>query len=354
MIYHVADTLNKAYERTKKALIEPFDLWKWLKLAIIVFLISGGLGFGNSGYNTSYPAGDIDSMGEIDSIGQVFDQLVPISYPGLIIMGIVLLIVITEVFGYISCVMEFVFVDSLTKHEVKFWDYSRKYLGPGLDLFIIRFILFLIFFSLIIIAALPLILQLIDQTSGPFLPGLIAGIGLLGFILLGITITGAVIDSFINLSIPLAMYHEIGIIAAFKKVFNNSMEDKEQILAYWIGRIFLWIGAGIVVGIVVILCMLILGIFMILIDVILYLILSSVLFGSQTLLWVVLAPVIFVQLIMLTLIVMMTGMPLNVFMKYHMLTFLERWYPDAEIPFFDVGGQDTVESAGVQENPGVR
>ena len=47
MSWYVVDAVDRAFDRTKKCLLEPFDFWKWLKLAIIVALIGGG----GSGFN---------------------------------------------------------------------------------------------------------------------------------------------------------------------------------------------------------------------------------------------------------------------------------------------------------------
>ncbi|WP_135603829.1 hypothetical protein [Methanococcoides sp. NM1] len=50
MDWIVIDAAGEALRRTRKCLLEPFDLKKWLKLAIIVALAGGR---GSSGYNGS-------------------------------------------------------------------------------------------------------------------------------------------------------------------------------------------------------------------------------------------------------------------------------------------------------------
>ncbi|MCL7410445.1 MAG: hypothetical protein M8350_01335 [Methanosarcinaceae archaeon] len=117
--------------------------------------------------------------------------------------------------------MEFVFVESLVSNQVKFWAYSGKYIGLGFNFFIIRFILGLASPLLFIVAMLPIILPVL-QLPETFNVGMLIG-GMLWFIavILVLAVIFGIIGSFINLSIPLAMYHNTGIIAAINKVYNK-------------------------------------------------------------------------------------------------------------------------------------
>jgi hypothetical protein len=236
--------------------------------------------------------------------------------------------------------MHFVLVDSLVKNDVRFWEYTRRYLRMGFDLFIIRVILFLVFFSVFIIAALPLILQLIDRSSEPVWLILIPYILFIISLVIVFATIGVIINSFINLCIPIAMYQKTGIVSAFKKVFANFKADSGQIIIYWFGRIILWFLVTLLVGIVLFLTIVIIGAVLLLIDMVLYLILSALILESQYIIWIVLAPIAFIQLIIVAVVILIGSMPIDVFMKYHMLTFLDLWYPNAGIPFFDIEEMD--------------
>ena len=61
--------------------------------------------------------------------------------------------------------MEFVFVESLVRNEVKFWTYSRRFLGKGFYLLLVRLALGLVFLVLLGIAALPLIPSILENSS---------------------------------------------------------------------------------------------------------------------------------------------------------------------------------------------
>ena len=355
MELYVLDVVGKAYERTRKCLIEPFDFWKWLKLSIIVFLVGGGPNFGNSNYSVSdkngvfsnfdnfhYNTHDVNSavsniqMVTMDAIGNAFDQVSP--FPNIIwvIAGIILILLFLIIMLYISSVMQFVLVDSLVKNEVRFWEYSRKYLRMGFNLFIIRVILFLAFLSIFFIASLPLILQLTDRPSESVWLILIPYFLLIVSLIIVVATIGAIINSFINLCIPLAMYQQTGIVSAFKKVLTNFKADSGQIIVYWFGRIILWFLVTLLVSIVFMFVVIIIGAVLLLIDVVLYSVLSALILESQYIIWIILAPIAFIQLIIVAGVILMGSMPIDVFMKYHMLSFLEIWYLNGGIPFFDI------------------
>ncbi len=332
------DAIGGAFEKTKKALIQPFDFWKWIKLGIIIILLGGsGGGGGQSSGNGQQFAGNDFNIGSIGpQIEEMFDQIRQFiqQYMTYILIGVVAFVSIILILSYISNIMEFVFVESLVSNQVKFWAYSKKYLGLGFNLFIIRFILGLAALLLFIGAMLPIILPVL-QSPETFNAGLIIG-GMLWFIVVifVLAVIFGIIDSFINLSIPLAMYHHTGIIAALNKIYNNTKADWEQIIVYWVIRIILHIVVAIVVGIpVLILFMLIFGI-LAAIGMLMYFILSGLNVGLF--MWLMLTPYALVVFVTFITFILLTSVPAPVFIKYHMLTFLQIWYPDARVPFFDI------------------
>jgi len=331
------DALGSAFEKTKKALIQPFDFWKWIKLGIIIILLGGsGGGGGNSGgssqqfdgkdFNEESIEAQIEEM--LDQVGQFIQQ-----YKTYILIGVVAFLGFILILSYISNIMEFVFVESLVSNQVKFWAYSQKYLGLGFNLFIIRFILGLASLLLFIVAMLPIILPVL-QLPETFNVGMLIG-GMLWFIavILVLAVIFGIIGSFINLSIPLAMYHNTGIIAAVNKVYNNFKANWEQIIVYWVIRAILRVVVVIVVGIpLLILFMIIFGI-LAGIGALMYLILSGI--GTGSFVWLVLVPYTLIVFVIFITFILLAPVPGPVFIKYHMLSFLQAWYPDARLPFFD-------------------
>ncbi|NOR48177.1 MAG: hypothetical protein GQ533_09075 [Methanosarcinaceae archaeon] len=330
------DALGSAFEKTKKALIQPFDFWKWVKLGIIIILL-GGSGGGNYSSNSQQFDGK-DFKGETieAQIEEIFDQIAQFiqQYKTYILIGVVAIVGISLIFSYISNVMEFVFVESLVSNQVKFWAYSGKYLGLGFNLFIIRFILGLAALLLFIIAMLPIILPVL-QSLETFNVGLFIG-GMLWFIavILMLAVIFGIIDSFINLSIPLAMYNNTGIIASVNKVYNNCKAGWGHIIVYWVIRIILRVVVAIIVGIPILI--LFFTIFAILagIGALMYFVLSTI--GAGSFVWLVLTPYALVVFVLFITFILLASVPAPVFIKYHMLSFLQAWYPDAKLPFFDI------------------
>ena len=331
------DALGSAFEKTKKALIQPFDFWKWIKLGIIVILLggSGGGGGGHSnGSGQQFDGKDFNGESIDAQIEEMFDQISQFiqQYKTYILIGVVAFLGIILILSYISNVMEFVFVESLVSNQVKFWAYSGKYLGLGFNLFIIRFILGLAALLLFIIAMLPIILPVL-QSPETFNVGLFIG-GMLWFIavILMLAVIFGIIDSFINLSIPLAIYHKTGIVAAVNKVYNNCKANWGEIIVYWVIRIILRVVVAIIVGIPVLILFLIILAILAGIGALMYFVLS----GLGAFAWLVLAPYALVVFVIFITFILLASVPGPVFIKYHMLSFLQAWYPDARLPFFDV------------------
>ncbi|WP_054865167.1 DUF7544 domain-containing protein [Methanosarcina barkeri] len=243
------------------------------------------------------------------------------------------LILLIFIFSYISSIMEFVFVESLVRNEVKFWAYSRRFLGKGFRLLLVRLAIGLVLLALFGIFLLPLI-PLIREVSSDF--SLSASLGgilwVVGVIILLILLALA-IDSLLSLAIPLAIYRNKGILSAFKLVLGNFRKNWREVVVYWFVRLLLYIGVAVLAIFLFVGVALVLGLTFLIFDVALYFLFSSLL--SELLLWLLLIPFIVIELILILGILFFLGVPLSVFLKYHMLSFLEAWYEDAEIPFFD-------------------
>ncbi|WP_135612510.1 hypothetical protein [Methanococcoides sp. AM1] len=358
MDWYVAEAVDKALSRTKKCLFEPFDFWKWMKLAIIVMLI-GGSGSNFNGSGNSYSSNDYDFQdsgpfeGFADSFGELADQI-PTSAPdlGLIIAIILFIFALILFFSYVSSVMEFVFVDSLVSNEVKFWEYSRKYLRKGLGLFAFRLLVGILLLAIIVAMALPFVLPLIvssgQNLEETIMIAIVSAIFLLIGIILIVAIIGGIISSFINLSIPVAIYTETGIFRAFANVLGQFRKDWKQIIGYWFGRMILGIAVAIIIGILLLLVMIAVGLFLLLADLLLYFILTTIMPGSEIAIWIILVPIILIELVIFIFLLALIALPASVFMKYHMITFLQQWYPEVEIPLFDVEWVDE-EKEGEEE-----
>ena len=338
MDWYVIDAVEVAYGRTKKCLFEPFDFWKWVKLAIIFMLVGGGSGYGgnsfnsfsnsymDSGYNSGYDSGYNSDYNPLDSIGDAIDSMFSLAVMALIALVLILIIF----FMYISSVMEFVLVESLVSNSVKFWEYSRRFLGKGLQLFIIK--LAALFLSLLVLALLVLpFVAIFGMPSGDFFwLSIVSGMVLVMLLVIIFAIIASILGSFISMSIPVSLYRNVGVLSAIMEVLRKFKLDWQQIIVYWVGRAVLGIIVGIAGFVIIMLALLVTLLPFLIVDGILYLLLSLVMSGSE---WIVLAPVALVELILFIIAMALVSMPFKAFLKYHMLSFLEKWYPEAGIPF---------------------
>ncbi len=337
MSWHSIDAIDTAIKRTKRALIEPFDFWKWIKLGIISILI-GNSGIGNGSNFSNFNRRFSEKKNAIPSTGEIINQISQFwqQYQTYILIGLAVIILIILLFGLISSIMQFVLVESLVTNVVKVRAYFRKYFRVGFNLFVIQTILGIFFFSLFILAMVQILAPLLESpgsiTFGNILTAIFWGIS----VLLVLAIFSLILNSFISLSIPLVMYGGKGIIEALKIILGKFKSDWKQILVFWVTRVILGLTAGIIVGIVALILLVVTIIILLVPGAVLYFILSGIGHGAQSaLFWIVMIPYGFIAAIILILFILIVSVPVPVFMKYHMLTFLQLWYPDARIPFHD-------------------
>jgi hypothetical protein len=345
MSWYAIDAVDRAFSRTKKALFEPFDFWKWVKFAIIIFFV-GGIGSNYGGPGTNYQTGPSDYGNDFPAIepGEIPGLPSDMSWIGLnyiesvsplaIIAGaVILFILFILVFSYIASVMEFVFVEALVRNEVHLRDYFRKFMRKGFNLLLIRLVISLIILALFLLALLPFIPIFNTESPDFAVPALVGGFFWIFGVIILLALIGAVAGSFLSLAIPLSIYRETGILSAFRMVYRNFRESWQEMLFYWVIRVALGIGIGILAFLLFVLLALALIIVFLIIDGILYFLFSTIV--SESLIWIILIPVALVELLLIFATLLMLSVPLAVFLKYHLLSFLEAWFADAGIPFFD-------------------
>jgi len=325
MSWYGIEAIYRAISRTRKALFEPFDFWKWAKLAIIILLGGAGSGYGSS---TNYST-ETQDLGNNFPIIELPETL---STPTILI-AVLFFLILVLILSYISSVMEFVFVESLVRNEVKFWAYSRRFLGKGFNLLLVRLAIGLVFLVLLGIAFLPIIPIILESPSDFAWPELRGEIFWLVGLFILLTLLAIAIESFISLAIPVSIYRDKGILPAFRMIYGNFRKNWKEVVVYWLVRFALGIGVAVITIFIFGLVMLVLGLGFLIFDGILYFLFS--LLVSESLRWILLIPFIVIELILILGALVFLNVPLAVFMKYHLLSFLEAWFADAEIPFFD-------------------
>jgi hypothetical protein len=143
----------------------------------------------------------------------------------------------------------------------------------------------------------------------------------------------SIINSFISLAIPVSLYRNTGILPAFNLIFSNSKKTWKEIIVYWLVRLVLGIAISLLGLFILGILIVGLGLLFLIIDGIIYFISSALL--SEISSWILLVPVVIIEIVLFLGALFLLQVPLEVFMKYHLLSFLEAWFADINIPFFD-------------------
>ena len=328
--------IEGALTKTKQMLFEPFNLTKWVKLAIILFFIgSGGGGSGN--FNSNPLSGNFGDFGdsysdaELDAFVKETVSEVSVfvhQYMTYIVLAVLAILLVTALFSYISNVMQFVFVESLVRNHVTIRAYIRNNLGNGLRLFMLNWTLGIAFLIAIIISLLPALSAILDGDVsalffGSFIPFFVVLV--LSIIILSI------LYSFINLAIPVMLYENVGVLKALSKVTSTAAHSIPQVLVYWIIRSVL----GIIIGITAAIISITLVLIAVLIGIAVYMILTLLGFSPFAMSHLLMPGLFFfAAILVLAFIIHLATVPFPVFMRYHALLFLRNWYADI-VPFWE-------------------
>ncbi len=336
--------IEGAITKTRQMLFEPFDLTKWVKLAIILLFIGG---WGGSNFSSNPSSGNFGNFGDSYSDAElnafVRETVSEVSvfvhqYLTYIVLAVLAILLVTALFSYISNVMQFVFVESVVRNHVTIRAYIRNNLGNGLRLFMLNWTLGIVFLIAIILSLLPALSAIQrDDFSAMFFGSFILFfvVLMLGIILLSI------IGSFINLAIPVMLYENVGILKALSKVISTAVHSIPQVLVYWITRVVM----GIIVGIAAAIISIILVLIAVLIGTVVYMILTLLGFSIFDMAQLLMPGVFFfASILVLAFIIRLATVPFPVFMRYHALLFLQNWYADI-VPFWEPVPESVPEPA---------
>ncbi|EMA70214.1 DUF7544 domain-containing protein, partial [Halorubrum kocurii] len=109
MALHAVENVEKAFDITREFLT-PIDLRRWLKLALVVFFVGGGVSFPTAQFNTSTPSGSV-SNGDIPFS-------LPVDVVTLVVVFVAAGLLLGGLFALIGAIMEFVLIESLRTGEV--------------------------------------------------------------------------------------------------------------------------------------------------------------------------------------------------------------------------------------------
>lgn len=230
MSWYAIDALEDAYEASKEFLF-PFNKWTWLKLAFIAFFVGGGsnpTSFSNFGDPTT------DTGASAPDVSIAF-----------VLAVVALLLFLGLLFGFLAAVMEFVLYDSIRNREVKILRYFTRHLWNGVQLFLFRIAVTLVFL-------LPVILLAIGLVAAFWPVGLVALFILIPVFLLLVLLLVLVLGFTNDFVVPIMMAQDRGVISAWKAYWPNLKEDWKQYGMYALLKFAVSIAVGIIALIAVV------------------------------------------------------------------------------------------------------
>jgi hypothetical protein len=322
MALHAIDNVSDAIDVTREFLF-PFELRRWLKLAIIAFFIGGATSVPTTNFNTGGSPGGTPG----DTSGQLPDGGVPSSLPDdlLLIVGtiVALVLLVGLVFAIVGAIMEFVFIESLRSGEVSIRRYWSRRWGQGLRLFGFRVAIGIPFLLMIIGWLVLLLIPLLTDSGSPSIVAFFVGIPL---IFLAALLYG-LINSFTTVFVvPIMVKDDSGVLAAWGRLWSSVKSAWKQYLVYAIVAFGLGIVAGFLTSIALGIGVLIVGIPLAILAGITYLALSFSTAGLV--IFSVLAVVFIIAVIVLAALVQV---PILAYLRYYALLVLGDIEPDFDL-----------------------
>lgn len=321
--------VTTAFEKTKKILLEPFNVWTWIKLCIIVFFVGGATRFGSQfsnvlNYRESNPAAYENVITNV------------LSNSGLVMLIIALIIIaliIAIILAYLRNVFSLVLIRALATGEVHVIRPMRENLGKGLRLFVFTFLLGLFTLAVVVILIVAMILCLVLAIkTGVSSAGAIALVVLLGFIvvlLLALLAAFSIVMSIIigftyDFVAPMMLFKGMGVIEAWKYLYTLIRKEWKQFGVYVLVRWALELLVGIIVGIIsipiilVFIALLLVGLFM-----------ALAAAKASALLVALVVVGILVGVLLFVAIMLVISMPVAVYLRYYSLDVLKNIDPAA-------------------------
>jgi hypothetical protein len=254
MTLYAVDDIGDAIEATKQFLL-PVDRSRWLRLALVVLFVGGGLG---TQFPANFGTGSADfGGGDAPAAEGDFDPgTLPSELPGGITAGefwllvgalVAVVILLSLLLGFIGAVMEFVFVESLRRDAVHIRRYFGRYWRSGLRLFGFRLGVTLL--GLLVIALVGAAVALAAFGGIPTDPGAAQILGAVVVLLPVMLITFALVSLINGLTtafvVPIMLAEDRSVIESWRRFWPTLRGQLKQYGAYVLMAFILTIAVGI-------------------------------------------------------------------------------------------------------------
>jgi hypothetical protein len=258
------DTITLAFRHTGKQLFQPFRFWQWTRLAIVGLLAGEAGSSGGFNFPTNFNLPQHSGSSQ-DFLGNAFPNIDSATLAALIAILIVAGFVLAIVLIYVNSVMRFILFDSILAKECHIRQGWNRRHGIGWKYFWWQIGYVVVVFA--VLAVLVGIPAAIAYAMGWFrVPNehvfalVLGGIALF-FVLLIFFVAAIAIQVLTkDFVVPQMALEGIGAIEGWRRLWPMIDSEKGGYAAYVGMKIVLAIGAGIVIGIIVLILSLIIAI----------------------------------------------------------------------------------------------
>lgn len=239
------DDIDDAIDATR-ALLWPFDLGRWARLAFVVFFLGGAGAVNPFQFSGNTGTGMPTDPGPTPNFSEVLNSITPTQWA--IIAGVVGVIILVALgFGFVGAVMEFVFVESLRRERVSIREYWGERWRQGARLLGFRLVVGLLTLT---IGGGALVAGLWPLLAG--LEGFSIVLLAVGFaVFLAVTfVAGLVSGLTTQFVVPVMIAEDRGVLAAWRRFWPTLTGEWKEYLVYLVVRFVLGIAIAMVVGIV--------------------------------------------------------------------------------------------------------
>ncbi|UUX92736.1 DUF7544 domain-containing protein [Methanoplanus endosymbiosus] len=247
--YFAFSKIDSALDKTK-AILWPFNLGIWLRLALIS-LFAGGI----TAINPFQFTGGPSEMGGLNTAMPGMNGFPDMTLILLIVFAVIILALI---FGYLSAVFQFIFVDCLRTKEFRIRHYFSERVGKGARLFGFELAVSFLLILLVAVAMIALIAGVMG-TAGGAMNIMIFFTMMLAVIIIAIPIAILFMLT-IDFVVPIMTADDCGVIEGWKKCWNVMGRGWLQIIIYIIMKFILSIVIVIIMVIIAVIAAIIIGV----------------------------------------------------------------------------------------------
>jgi hypothetical protein len=240
MALYAIDDLDEALEATRSFLL-PFDLRRWLRLAVLAFFVAAGAGGGftpPSGFRFEgmTPRGGVP----VEDVAATLTHNL-----GVVVAVAAVVVAVGLVAAWLSATMEFAFLDALRSGDVAVRAGVRRHAGRGTRLFLFRLALAVVGLAF---AAAALAVTVAPMLAGRGDVSVLVFLALVPAFFALAVVFGGVYAFTTFLVAPVMLLEDRGVLSAWRRLWPTLRGEWEQFLTFAVVGFVLVVAAGIVVG----------------------------------------------------------------------------------------------------------